>query len=158
LSERTETASGADPCVQPYLDFWTGYFHQATESTRKMLESAGGGADPRAWQRRWLETVRRSMDAYLRSPLFLKAMKQNLEAAIKMKMQVDDLHKEFARNANIPTAADISGLFERLRTVEDAILTRLTEIDERLETIESWRPNRHRKEGQGGEDSTPSPA
>jgi len=100
-----------------------------------MLESVSGGSDLRASQRRWLEAVDRSLDAYLRSPLFLGAMKQNIDAATKAKMQVDDLNKDFARNANIPTAADIAGLFERLRSAEDLILSRLAEIDERLETI-----------------------
>jgi len=135
VSERPESALGGDPYVQPYLDFWTSYFNQAAESTRGMLESAGGGKDPRALQRRWLEAVSRSMDAYLRSPLFLNAMKQNMDAAVNAKLQADDLNKEFARNANIPTAADIAGLFERLRSVEDAIVSRLAEIDERLEAI-----------------------
>jgi hypothetical protein len=136
VSERSESAAGADVYVQPYLDFWTSYFNQAAASTRTMLESAsGGGADPRALQRRWLEAVSRSMDAYLRSPLFLNAMKQNMDAAVNAKLQADDLSKEFARNANIPTAADISGLFERLRGMEDVIASRLAEIDERLDTI-----------------------
>ena len=69
------------------------------------------------------------------SPVFLHAMKQNMDAAVNAKLQADDLNKEFARNANIPTAADIAGLFERLRSVEDAIVSRLAEIDERLDAI-----------------------
>jgi hypothetical protein len=46
------------------------------------------------------------------------------------------LSKEFARNANIPTASDISGLFERLHSVEEVILGRLGRIEQRLEAIE----------------------
>jgi hypothetical protein len=135
VSERPESAAGVDAYVQPYLDFWTGYFNQAAESTRGMFESAHGGADPRGLQRRWLEAISRSMDAYLRSPLFLNAMKQNMDAAVNAKLQADDMNQEFARNANIPTAADIAGLFERLRSVEDMIVSRLDDIDQRLDTI-----------------------
>jgi hypothetical protein len=137
VSEQPQSAAGVDSFVRPYLDFWTSYFNQTTQSTRGLFESANGGSEPRALQRRWLEAVSRSMDAYLRSPLFLNAMKQNLDAAVKAKLQVDDLTKEFARNANIPTAGDIAGLFERLRSVEDAMLSRLAKIDERLKTIAS---------------------
>ncbi len=133
MSEKTASTAGADPIVQPYMDFWTGYFNQAAESAQKMFQSAIGGADPRAAQRRWLEAVDRSLDAYMRSPAFLSAMKQNIDFATKAKLRMDDLHKEFARNANIPTATDIGGLYERLRSVEDMILSRLAEIDERLE-------------------------
>ena len=86
----------------------------------------------KSWQRRWFDAVSKSMDAYMRSPVFLQAMKQNTDAAIKIKQQADDLATEIARNANIPTASDISGLFERLHSVEEVILSRLGRIDERL--------------------------
>src|SRR5262249_6389480 len=103
-----------------------------------MLETATSIAvDPRTWQRRWLEAVSQSMDAYLRSPMFLRAMKQNMDLMIKAKLQADDLAKEVARQANLPTASDVTGLFERLRSLEDTVLTRLSEIDRRLEKIES---------------------
>ena len=68
--------------------------------------------------------------------MFLQAMKQNADTAIKAKRQADDLATEIARNANIPTAGDISGLFERLHSVEEVILGRLGRIEERLKTIE----------------------
>ena len=150
MSEKTASVD-ADPIVQPYMDFWTGYFNQAAESAQKMFQSAIGGADPRAAQRRWLEAVDRSLDAYMRSPTFLNAMKQNIEFVTKAKLQMDDLNKEFARNANIPTAADIGGLYERLRSVEDMILSRLGEIDERLEVVA------HGETTDGSEDAAASP-
>jgi hypothetical protein len=140
VSESLGSAAAIDSYVQPYLDFWASCINRTAESTRQMLENANGGPDPRAMQHRWLEAVTRSIDAYLRSPVFLSAMKQNIDAAVKAKMQVDDLSKEFARNTNIPTAADIAGLFERLRSVEDVILSRLAEIEERLETIAGDEP------------------
>ncbi len=125
-----------NPLLQPYVAFWTDWAEKANETTRRLVEGAQNGADPKAWQRRWMEAVSRSIDAYLRSPLFLNAMKGMMDAAIKTKMNVDDLQKEFASNANIPTASDVSGLFERLRCVEELILTRMGEMSERLGTIE----------------------
>lgn len=124
---------GIDSYVQPYLEFWTGCFNRTAESARQLLENANGGPDPRDLQQRWLEAVTRSLDAYMRSPMFLNAMKQNIDAAVKTKMQADDVSRELARNANVPTASDIAGLFERLRSVEDVILSRLTEIEARLD-------------------------
>lgn len=125
-----------NPFIQPYVDFWTSCFQQANDTTRRMMDDVNGSADPRAFQRRWLEAVNRSCDAYMRSPQFLKAMKQNLDTVTQTKMQIDDLQKEFARNANIPTAGDVSGLFERLRGIEQLILARLGDIEERLGAIE----------------------
>jgi len=63
-------------------------------------------------------------------------MKQNTDAMIKAKQHIDDLATEIARNANIPTAGDISGLYERLHTHEHEILSRLKRIEDRLAAIE----------------------
>lgn len=126
------------PLLEPYREFWTDYFHRASDAAEQIVETATRSTvDPRDWQRRWLQAVSRSIDAYLRSPTFLRAMKQNMDLMIKAKLQADDFTKELARHANVPTASDVTGLFERLRSVEDAILTRLTQIDRRLEVIES---------------------
>ncbi len=125
-----------DPVVQPIVDFWSSYVKQADDVTRQMLEGLDDGSAFKNWQRRWTEAVSKSMDAYMRTPAFLEAMKNNTNAAVKMKMQADDLAKEMARNINLPTTGDISGLFERLHSVEEVILRRLTKIDERLQTVE----------------------
>jgi hypothetical protein len=125
-----------DPVIQPFVDFWSGYIKQADDAAREFFEGIDGNADVKTWQRRWYDAVSQSMDAYLRSPMFLAAMKQNTDALIKAKQQADDLATEFARNANIPTAGDISGLFERLHSVEEVILNRLGSIEDRLDKIE----------------------
>jgi len=130
--------AGVARCLQPYRDFWASYFQEASETTKRALATASAGAvDSRAWQRRWLEAVSRSVNAWLRSPFFLRAMKQNMDALIKTKEQADNFHKEIARTFNLPTASDLVGLFERLRGVEDAILARLTAIEHRMDTMES---------------------
>jgi hypothetical protein len=131
-----ENKPAFDPVIQPFADFWSGYIKQANDTSREFLEGINGNADLKTWQRRWYDAVSKSIDAYMRSPMFLAAMKQNTDALIKAKQQADDLATEFARNANIPTAGDISGLFERLHSVEETVLRRLASIDERLATIE----------------------
>ncbi|EMI15562.1 hypothetical protein RMSM_07507 [Rhodopirellula maiorica SM1] len=127
----------ANPFVEPYVEIWNQFLEQANETTRRMMQSDDGHADPRLWQRRWMQATSQSIDAYLRSPFFLNAMKQNMDAIIETKMKVNDLQKEFTRNANIPTASDISGLFERVRGMDEMILARLSEIQDRLDKIES---------------------
>ena len=137
MSNDSQTNGAMEPLVQPFIEFWTSYIRQANENTRQLVENFDGASDVKTWQRRWSDAVSRSMDAYLRSPMFLQAMKQNTDLMIKAKMQTDDLATEVARNANIPTAGDISGLFERLHTVEEAILQRMERIDQRLQAIEA---------------------
>jgi hypothetical protein len=136
MADEQKETSPMDPVIRPFIDFWTNYFNQVNDSTRAMLDYFNGNADAKTWQRRWLDAVAQSADAYLRSPVFLEAMKQNTDAMIKAKQHIDDLATEIARNANIPTAGDISGLYERLHTHEHEILSRLKRIEERLAAIE----------------------
>jgi hypothetical protein len=136
MSEEQKSNGQFDPVLQPFVDFWSGYAKQADDAARELLAGFNGNAEMRTWQRRWFDAVSKSMDAYMRSPIFLQAVKQNTDAVIKAKQQADDLATEFARNANIPTAGDISGLFQRLHSVEEVILGRLGRIEERLATIE----------------------
>ena len=136
MASDKKTNGAIDPVVQPFVDFWSEYATQANNATRELLNGIDDGANIKTWQRRWFDAVSKSVDGYLRTPLFLQAMKQNTDAAVKLKRQSDDLASEIARNANIPTAGDISGLFERLHSVEEVILARLGRIDERLQVIE----------------------
>ncbi len=136
MPDETNNSGQFDPIIGPFVEFWSGYMKQAEDTTRELLEGIDEGANVKTWQRRWNDAVSKSIDAYMRSPLFLQAVKQNNDVMIKAKLQADDLAKEFARNANIPTAGDISGLFERLHSVEEVILQRLGRIEQRLEAIE----------------------
>lgn len=124
-----------DPVLRPFAKFWEKYFEQANGATRELLENVDG-TKAKVWQRQWLDAISKSMDAYMRSEPFLRAMKQNADMMIATKTHSDDLATEFARNANIPTATDISGLFERLHGIENVILDRLGRIEERITTIE----------------------
>jgi hypothetical protein len=137
MSNGYSNLNNVEPLVQPYVDFWKSVFESANDQVNKLVESVENTSDTKVWQRRWSEAVSKSMDAYLRSPAFLQAMKQNTDLMIKTKQRTDDMTAEIARNANIPTAGDISGLFERLHAVEESILQRLDRIDGRLKEIET---------------------
>jgi hypothetical protein len=136
MSGHQQASDVFDPIMQPFFNYWSDYAQQANQATREMLGGIDETVDFKNWQRRWSEAVSQSADAFLRSPMFLEAMKQNIDLAVKTKMHADDLATEFARNANIPTAGDISGLFERLHSIEVVILDRLNRIDNRLQLIE----------------------
>lgn len=136
MAGETKTNGAFEPVVQPFVEFWSAYARQANDATRELLEGMEEQTNLKTVQRKWFDTVSQSADAYMRTPVYLQALKQNTDSAVKMKQQFDDVVKEIARNANIPTASDISGLFERLHSVEEVIISRLNKIDERLELIE----------------------
>ena len=136
MSNNGETKLKFDPVMQPFVDFWSNTMQQANDATRELFDGLDDGSEFKNWQRRWMDSISQSIDAYMRTPAFLEAMKHNTNATVKFKRQADDWASEMARNANIPTAGDISGLFERLHSVEEIILKRLARIDERLESLE----------------------
>ena len=136
MSNNGETKLKFDPVMQPFVDFWSNTMQQANDATREMFDGLDDGSQIKTLQRQWMDSISQSMDAYMRTPAFLEAMKHNTDAAVKFKRQTDDWASEMARNANIPTTGDISGLFERLHSVEEIILKRLARIDERLESLE----------------------
>jgi hypothetical protein len=126
-----------DPVLKPFYDLWSDFYAKSNDATREFFEDVEEHTDVRSWQRRWSDAVATSADAFMRSPAFLRAMKQNTDTIVKAKQQLDGVSKEFARNANIPTTSDISGLFERLHSIEEVILARLGRIEDRLQVIEA---------------------
>src|SRR5690348_4593574 len=119
MAADTKTNGAFEPVVQPFVEFWSEYTKQANDATRELLDGIEEQTNVKTLQRKWFDTVSESIDAYMRTPAYLQALKHNTDSAVKLKRQVDDVVKEIARNANIPTASDISGLFERLHSVEE---------------------------------------
>ena len=136
MAIESKTNGAFEGVFQPITAFWSDYANQFNDSTREFLDGMDDHVNFKTMQRRWFDALSKSMDAYMRTPIFLQAMKHNSDAAVKLKRQSDDWANEVARNANIPTTGDISGLFERLHSVEETILSRLGSIEERLGTIE----------------------
>jgi hypothetical protein len=121
----------------PFADLWAGYFEHADAQGKAMLDCFQAFGDPQQLQRRWLETLSKGLDSYLRSPAFLEALQRNLKAMTDIKAFQDQLVQDFARHVGVPLAGDIYGLFERLHSVEHTILGRLKAIEGRLAAIET---------------------
>lgn len=136
MSEQSTNGSPLDEVMQPFADLWTNYIEQANENTRKMLEAVNQSSDPKVWRRRWLEAATKSLDTYMRSPAFLEAMRHNMDSLTKAKTQFEDARQETARQLGIPTTEDISGLFERMHSVEESVIQRLERIEQKLIALE----------------------
>ncbi|MEX2186651.1 MAG: class III poly(R)-hydroxyalkanoic acid synthase subunit PhaC [Pirellulales bacterium] len=65
-----------DPTLDPLVAFWSALMEQTDETARETLERIAAAADPQSWRRQWLRAVSQSLDAYMRSPPFLRAMSQ----------------------------------------------------------------------------------
>ena len=114
--------------------------------TQAAMESLQSFADPQRFQQSWLDALSHSLDGFMRTPAFLEALKVNLKTMTDLKKMQDQVIEDTARHIGAPLATDIQGLFERLNTIEQSILTRLSAIEEKLEALE---PKPPKKAGQG---------
>jgi hypothetical protein len=134
MSDPSKTAREMDPLLRPFLEVWSSFLAQTSESTRKLLESYERSGNFPQLRRETLDSARDRMDKFLRSPEFLRAMKQNIDVMIKTKRQFNELDRELARQAGISASGEVQELSERLRTVGQSIRARLIEVEKELAT------------------------
>jgi hypothetical protein len=126
----------ADPASM-MASFWTQWLEQSSRGTQALLEVMQAAGDPQQIQRRWLDAVSASLETFMRTPAFLELLKTNLKAVTDLKGLQDSVVQDTARQIGIPTAADITGLFERLNSTEQTILSHLQKIEDRLKALET---------------------
>ena len=122
--------------VQPWIDYWMTMFEQNTEWTKALMAGAPPAVEFTTLRSQWLETMSKRIDAYLRSPTFLEGMKRNAESMTATKVSTDLAKMELARQAGIPHIEDIPGLYDRLETAHELVLSRLQAIYQRLAALE----------------------
>ena len=134
--ENTGTSLAADP-ARDFLEFWRNYFEQTAIQTRILLESMQGGQSPEKLHNQWLGSLSQSLDSFMRTPAFLEVLKQSLKRMIDLKLLQDQMAQAAAQQTGLPLATDVTGVFERVHSAEQTILTRLATLDDRLKAIET---------------------
>ena len=129
-------ADATDPATA-ITRLWADWFARSNDQARALLDAMRPLGDPQQFQRRWLDAVAQSLDGFMRTPAFLEAMQRNLKMMTDLKALQDRFTRDLARQAGLPTAADITGLFERLNSVEQEVLARLRVIETRLKIVEA---------------------
>lgn len=135
-TESAPTSNGRAVFFSPVMDFWFETARQAAEQTQALLSGQGAAPDPQAVRKRWIAAMAQSLELYLRSPMFLATMRRNFEALAQVQGSAEDLARDVARSTGIPRINDISGLFERMQIGQEAILNRLSAIEQRLSALE----------------------
>jgi hypothetical protein len=115
MSTKFQTKSNPEPAADPataLFSFWTQWMEQSARGTQAMLEAMQAAADPQQVQRRWLDAVAQSLEDFMRTPVFLEALKRNLKMATDLKRLQNQALRGVARQLGPPLAAEITGLFE----------------------------------------------
>ncbi|MCA9054668.1 MAG: hypothetical protein KDA75_12575 [Planctomycetaceae bacterium] len=128
--------NGSDAIVRPWMEYWTKVLEQNNEWTTALMAGAAPQLDPAKFRKQWLGALSDSLDAYMRSPGFLDAMRRNSEAMTAMKTTTELAQLEVAHQSGLPHMDDIRGLFDRLETAHEVLLQRFTVIEQRLQSLE----------------------
>jgi hypothetical protein len=118
-----------DP-LGPFTDFWSNIFECVDTQNKLMLEFLEPTDEPQNLQKRWLEATSRAIDAYLRSPAFLRTMQTNMRTVTYFKTVQDQFMSQWARSLGLPLSGDIHELADRLRRLEGTLRSRLNAIEE----------------------------
>lgn len=135
MAEQDNNSNPFDAFFQPFVDHWATCVQEANDATKQMFGGFEGSPDPRAWRRQWFDALSSNTDAYFRSPPFLQVMRSHIDALSSAKQRMNELAKRGTRDS----AASISDLrsFEgRLASLEEAIHTRLAELEQRMDAID----------------------
>jgi hypothetical protein len=133
---QTPPGAATDP-VAALFSFWGQWMEQSARGSQAMIELVQKAGDPQQFQRQWLDAVARSLDEFMRTPAFLDAMKRNLKTITDLKVLQGQVVGGAAHQLGMPLAEDITGVSERLRGAELAIVGRLKAIEDRLKAMEA---------------------
>jgi hypothetical protein len=145
MTAETNTQTTTDPAMT-VIAFWQQWMEQSSRGTKALLDALDSASDPSAVQKRWMDAVSENLEGFLRTPAFLEMMKRNLKAMTDLKMMQDQIIEGTAGQLGLPLAKDITGLFERLSSMNHAILDRLSAIEARLDSLDG----KAKKTGESG--------
>ncbi len=132
-----QTASnGWNPLVPPIFDHWAEATRTLVDQSQQLFHAVAEARDLETLQKRWLESIAQSLDQYMRSPVFLDMMRRNFELVTQLQDSYEDRARDVARATGVPRLDDISGLFERMRIGQDALMERLAQLEKRLQSLE----------------------
>jgi hypothetical protein len=149
MSDEQANDCRRDPIVQPFVDLWASYVSQTAENPEEFSGNFESFADPRAWHQQWLDAVSKSIDAYMRTPVFLQMLKQNLDAMIQARLRAVAADRPATDESGQATGKQsqehpqefvqdrMQELSQRVETAEQQIVDRLQEIERRFTAIES---------------------
>jgi len=100
--------------------------------------------EERAWRRQWLSAMTEATDAYLRSPLFLEAMKHSLSAMVRVQQSrkaaaAGGSSSDAAQGAaaeNASPADEQAAFAEQLQKLQEGIARQLAQADLRLHELQ----------------------
>ena len=133
---KTTSPDGVDSLCNPFVAFWTEAWQKSTELTQAAFQGMTKAGEWDKLRRQWSAALSTTLDNYMRSPAFLENMRRNMEMITEWQSHMDDWARDLSRLTGLPHVSDVSGLFDRLKQNQEAILAQLSAIEKRLQAME----------------------
>jgi hypothetical protein len=137
--------------TDPFSQFWGDFFARTG-----MSPAAGSpGASPsketvQQMQRMFFDALAKYCDDFMRSEQFLKMMKETMDRSLAFKQQVDQFLSQLQRGMQSPAKADMDDLGGLLRSIEERVLSRLSDLEDKVAAVEETRRTGGRAPGRAG--------
>jgi len=141
---------------EPFTQFWTDFFNRMNPGNVGM-PSAGPAPSQdaaRQMQQMFYDAMAKYFDDYMRSDQFRQMIKESMDRTIAFKQQMDQFLAQLHRGVQSPSREDLDDIGATLRSIEDRLLDRLDDIDERVADLE--RPRRAGRDAEASAAKRPS--
>ncbi len=138
MSNATSGQNPADPFSKAWSDLM-GRMSAAMGQPAAQQQPSWPDENVKQMQRTFFDAMAKQADEYLRSPQFLGMMKQMMDQSIAFKQQLDRFITEAYRGVQAPAQADMQDLAGTLRGIEERLMTRIEDLERRLEVAEGPR-------------------
>ncbi|WP_425395640.1 hypothetical protein [Aeoliella sp.] len=136
MSDHGDSSNTFDPFFRPLMDYWAAYTRQLNEAAELVSQSEGTADEDKSQDREWLDAASESIDAYLRSPLFLGLLRNHLSTLIELKRQSNALGQVSNASGAQAESGGADEIVRRLGELEAVLNRSLGRIEQRLEAVE----------------------
>ncbi len=135
---------GTNP-MDPFTAFWSDWM--AKMPGVNPPASSGTPDVLKQMRQAFFDAMAQYADQFMRSEQFLNATKQAMENALAFRQQIDQFLTQSVRNMQAPARADTDHILIVLRSMEERVLNRLEQLDQRVSELENEKAKSKRVAG-----------
>lgn len=147
MSDNHHTQAATDPFQQ----FWGDFFSRVGMSPAAAPQTPSPSKEAvQQMQRMFFDALAKYCDDFMRSEQFLKMMKETMDRSLAFKQHVDQFLAQLQRGMQAPAKADLDDLGGLLRSIEERVLDRLSELELKVAAVEDTRRTGRSAPGRAG--------
>lgn len=121
----------------PFTKFWSEMTNKMGSSGFGMPFDGSNEAAMKAMRQAFFDSWSHHCEEFMRSPMFLDAMKQSMDSALTFREQVNSFLNKALQESQVPTRRDTDSILQVLRGLEERVLDQLQSLSKRVDAMET---------------------